>query len=160
MEIKIDVQGVTQLSRNLRIFVDSLQNMQPFYSEAVDLVKARSDKIFADKWTSVQKWQKWKPLAASTLKARGRRSWYYANSPSRPSTLRWTGNLQDNVTKTITPKWWSLKYNAPYAVYHQEWWGNLPQRPIIDLDNTTNAELIRLLQKKVDQDIGIFGLQA
>lgn len=47
MQIKIDVDGVTQLSRNLRVFVQKLENMQPFYDEAIDIIHKRSDKIFS-----------------------------------------------------------------------------------------------------------------
>jgi len=160
MQLTIDVQGQRQLSRNLRLFADELHNLGDFYKEAIDIVKARSDSLFADKWANVEKWPKRKPLAASTNNARENRRGYYKNAPNKPSVLRWTGRLQDDTTTTINDRYWSFEYNAPYAVYHQEWWRNLPKRPIIDLSNETNTLITKALQNKVQKDIWIFGLQA
>ena len=160
MQLTIDVQGQRQLSRNLRLFADELENLGEFYKDAIDIVKARSDSLFAQKWSNVEKWPKRKPHAASTTNAREHRRGYYKNTPNKPSLLRWTGRLQDDTTTTINNRYWSFEYNAPYAVYHQEWSGKLPKRPIIDLSNATNTEITRALQKKVQKDIWIFGLQA
>lgn len=55
MEIKIDVDGATQLSRNLRVFTQKLGNMQPFYKDAIDIIHNRSDKIFSAQGKNVQK---------------------------------------------------------------------------------------------------------
>ena len=160
MQLTIDVQGQRQLSRNLRVFADELQNLWEFYSAAIDIVKKRSDDIFASKGSNVEKWPKRKPHAASTTTARDRRWWYYKQSPNKPSLLRWTGRLQEDTTTTINDRFGSFEYNAPYAVYHQDWWKNLPKRPIIDLSNETNTLITKALQAKIQKDIGIFGLQS
>lgn len=49
MQLTIDVQGQRQLSRNLRVFADDLQNLSEFYGAAIDIVKKRSDDLFAAK---------------------------------------------------------------------------------------------------------------
>lgn len=49
MQLTIDVQGQRQLSRNLRLFADELENLGEFYKDAIDIVKARSDSLFAQK---------------------------------------------------------------------------------------------------------------
>jgi hypothetical protein len=75
--------------------------------------------------------------------------------------MRWTGRLQEDVTKKADDKEGSLTYNAPYAKKLAE--GdpskNLPPRAIIDLDRTTNEKLVKALQKKVNKEIGIFNRQ-
>jgi phage gpG-like protein len=94
------------------------------------------------------------------IRAREKRWWYYKNTPKSPSTLRWTWNLQENRTINVTNDRWSFTFNAPYANYHQEWWRRLPKRAILDIDNTTGAEIVRSMQKKINRDIWISWLQA
>lgn len=161
VQISFKIDGEKQLSRNLRLFVDKIENLQPFYKEAIDIVAARKDAVFSAQGSNVQKGPKRAALASSTQLARSRGRGHYKKAPNNPGVLRWTGNLQDNTTTTITDRYGSFEMNAPYAIYHQRWWGKLPKRPILDLDNETNAEIVRALQKKINTDIKwIFGLQA
>jgi len=156
-QIKFTVNGEVQLSRNLRVAAKSIQNMSTFIKEAVWIVEQKSDSIFSQQWRNVEKSPTWKSLAASTLAARARRSWYYKQSPAwNPWILRWTWRLQKDRTKTVTDKMWTLTFNAPYAIHHQEWWRKLPKRAIIDLDNNTNTKIVKALQKKINESIWIF----
>lgn len=155
--ITFTVNGEVQLSRNLRVAAKSIQNMSTFIKEAVEIVEDKSDTIFDKQGSNVEKNPTRKSLSASTLASRQRRSWYYKRSPwSNPWILRWTWNLQKNKTKIIDDKQGSLTFNAPYAVYHQSWWKNLPKRAIIDLDNNTNTKIVKSLQKKIYESIWIF----
>lgn len=159
MQIKIDIAWQTQLSRNLRLFADSLENLSEFYWEAIWIIKERSDSIFAAAWSNVEKNPKWKPLSAATITARRKRTWHYKNAPNKPWVLRWTWRLQDDTTTTINDRYWSFEYNAPYAEKHQTWeW--VPKRAFLDLDNRTNENIVKSLQNKIQRDIWIFGLQA
>lgn len=160
MQIQFSVNGDVQLSRNLRVLVTQLSRMSEFYSEAIDIVADKSDRIFKTAGTNVEKSPTWKTLAPSTLRAREKRWWYYKNSPRNPWTLRWTWNLQENRTINVTNDRWSFTFNAPYANYHQEGWKRLPKRAILDIDNTTGAEIVRSMQKKINRDIWISWLQA
>lgn len=160
MEIRWSVNGDVQLSRNLRVFMTNLSKMREFYEDAVDIIEKKSDKIFSKAGWNVEKNPKWSPLAASTLKARERRWWYYRKSPSSPNVLRWTWRLQSDRTKVINDKLWSLTFNAPYSIYHQEGSSKLPRRAMIDIDNTNAADIVRALQNKINKDIWISGLQA
>ncbi len=159
MQIKFDIDGDVQLSRNLRLAVVKLSNMKEFHEDAIEIMDKRSDDLFKKKWRNVEKNPKWKPLASSTKKARANRTWYYKKTPNNPSVLRWTWNLQDNRTIKSNQNFGSMQFNAPYAVYHQRWGKNLPQRAIIDLDNNTNTKIIKALQKKVQKDLKVFWLQ-
>lgn len=159
-ELKFSVQGEVQLSRNLRVFAKNIANLKPFFEDALDIVENKSNQIWATAGSNVEKNPKWKGLAPSTQKARERRWGYYKKAPSSPKVLRWTGKLQDDKTKEVTKSRGVLAYNAPYAVYHQEGGGRLPRRAIIDLDNGTNTLLVKALQKKINDEIGIFGNQA
>ena len=157
--IRFNIDGDIQLSRNLRIAAVQLENMREFYSEAVDIMASRSDDIFKKKGANVKKNPTWTKLSPKTEKARDRRWGYYKKPPNKPSLLRWTWKLQNSKKKKTNNNYWSLEFTAPYAVYHQRWSKNLPKRAIIDLDNPTNAEIVRALQKKINRDLKISGLQ-
>lgn len=159
MEIAFSVSGEKQLSRNLRVLVSNVANMQWFYKDTVDIVQERSNKIFKAEWTNVEKAPKRSKHAASTKKARDRRRWYYKKTPSKPWLLRRTWRLQTDITKEVTRTYWLFKYNAPYAKFHQDWWWRLPKRALIDLSNKTNTEIVKAMQKKIQEDIWIFWLQ-
>lgn len=162
MELKFKVSGHTQLSRNLRIFAKDIRNLREFFEEAISIVEARSDAVFAAQGRNVQKANTWAPLAKSTLKARANRWGYYSRSPNRPGILRWTGNLQDSRARSFSDRFGRLEFTMPYAPYHQDPKAGSPppRRVIIDLSNPTNAEIVRALQKKIQRDMKIFGRQA
>lgn len=153
MQITFRVNGQEQLSRNLRTLVVQLPQMEEFFEEALGIVEKRTDELFSQRGNNVEKNPKWRPLSARTEKARERRWGYYKKEPRNPTTLRWTGNLQDNRTKIIERTRAIYQHNAPYAIYHQEGSAKLPQRAIIDLDNRTNQEIVRAMQSKIERDI-------
>lgn len=159
MQVTFSVNWQVQLSRNLRLTAINLADMTPFYKDAVDIVHDRSNQVFKAEWSNVEKNEKWVPLKPKTLIARSKRWGQYKATPNNPATLRWTGKLQDNIKKTILSSGWKLEYLQPYAIYHQDWWKNLPRRAIIDLSNATNNLIIKALQKKIQKDVGIFGKQ-
>lgn len=160
VQLKFNVSGHTQLSRNLRLFAKDLTHLREFFKEAIEIIEERSNALFSAEGKNVEKANPWAPLAASTIKARQKGWGYYSNTPSSPSTLRWTGRMQETKNKMATDQKGRLQFTTPYAVYHQGGGGKLPRRVIIDLDNATNAEIVRALQAKIQKDIGIFGRQA
>lgn len=157
--ISLSVDWEIQLSRNLRLFADSLKNMEWFYREALDIFEDRKKEIFSGKWASTSSGA-WKALAPSTEKARERGRWYYRRSPSRPSMLRRTGNLEDSIATTVTSSYWIWEMKAPYAAFHQRWWWYLPKRMVFDIASSTKTTIVKALQKKINADLKIFGLQA
>lgn len=160
VQITFDVTGEKQLSRNLRVLVSNVANMQWFYKDSIDIVQKRSNEIFKDEWQNVEKSPERKKLADRTQKARDRRRWYYKRTPKKPWILRRTWRLQSNITKDITRTYWLFKYNAPYAIFHQTGGWRLPKRAIIDLSNKTNTQIVKAMQEKIQKDIWIFWLQA
>lgn len=157
---ELQVDGDIQLARNLSLLDNRIADVKGFFNDALQLVEKRTDSIFKKNGQNVQKAPKWKkPLADSTNLARKNRWGYYKKPKEKGGMMRWTGNLQKNRTKTVTNKEGVLKFNAPYAIYHQEGGKNLPQRVIVDIDNPTIAEINRTLQKKIEKEIGIYGLQ-
>jgi phage gpG-like protein len=133
--------------------------LKPFFVEAVDIIKERSDELFENNGSNLEKWPSWAALSSGTTNARNKRRWYYKQSPSRPWVLRWTGRLQDDVTKTASDTEWGLKFNAPYAWFHHKWGGKLPKRRLIDLNNKTNEKIVKALQKLIHTQLQIFGRQ-
>lgn len=55
MQISYEVDGMKQLSRNLRVLVSKLSNMKEFHQEAVNIIRKRSDDIFANSGKNVKK---------------------------------------------------------------------------------------------------------
>lgn len=159
VQLTFSVQGHKQFSRNLRVFAKEITKLRDFFEEALDIIAARSDTLFASEGSNVEKAGSWPPLAPSTLKARERRWGYYKRSPSRPGVLRWTGNLQENKNRHTSDAGGRLTWRAPYAVYHQEGGDRLPRRVVVDLSNSTNMEIVKALQQKIHGDLGIFGRQ-
>lgn len=159
--ISFTVDGVTELSRNLRIAIGEVDVvLDNFASSALDIIKERSDELFENEWSNVQNGDPWKPLAPSTLKARERKRWHYKNTPSgTPGVLSWTRNLRDNVTKTIGSNEGRLKWNADYAPKHQQGDVRTPRRKFVDIDRTTAEKIVKELQKELLQQVGIFGRQ-
>lgn len=158
--IRIVIDGQVQLSRNLRIFTNSLENLGGFYREALDIVKTRSDKVFSAEGKNVEKSNKWAKLAPSTLNKRKKRWSYYQKSPaSNAGVLTWTGNLRNNVVKRVRKQYGTLTYKSPYAIYHHRGGGKLPKRAIIDLSRETNAKIVKALQKNIHKKMGVFGRQ-
>jgi len=160
VQLTFAVSGHTQLARNLRLFAKDLGDLREFFTDALDIVQSRSDELWSAEGSNVQKANSWAPLASSTIKARQNRWGYYKRTPSSPSSLRWTGNLQSNRTVTITTSKGILSFNAPYAGYHQTGGGNLPRRVVVDLSNPTNKMIVGALQSLINTKIGIFGRQA
>ena len=160
VQMQYEVDGIMQTSRNLNLMIDNLDNLWDFYEESIDLIEERTDELFKSKWKAVQKGEKWAALKDSTEKARAMRRGYYRKQPtSNPGPMRRTWNLQESRTRTIWSVEASLTLDAYYAVYHHRGDGNLPERSLIDLDNDTNAELVRILQKFIWENIWIYGRQ-
>lgn len=153
------MNGVEQLSRNIRRAADGIKDFQGFFENALDIIAARSDSLFAAQGSNVQKGPAWPPLSEKTLKARKNRWGYYKRSPSRPGILRWTGNLQEKRDRHVSPMKGSLTFAMPYSGYHQDGSGKLPKRVIVDLSNPTNVEIVRALQAHMHKAVGTFGKQ-
>lgn len=162
MELRFEVVGDVQLSRNLRIFADRMDNLADFFDEGLGIIEARSDEIFAARGANVEKAGTWPPLAQSTLNARTNRWGYYKNTPNRPGILRWTGFMQQSRSKRVTNDFGEFAFTDPKAIYHQKPTtdGHPPQRVIIDLSELTNQLIVKALQGKVHREMGIFGRQA
>ena len=160
MELTFKVMGQTQMARNLRVLAKDIAALEPFFKAAIQIIEARSDSLWASTGGNVEKANTWPPLAPSTLLARANRWGYYKRSPSRPTTLRWTGALQDSRARAYSDKYGRLEFTDFKAAFHQAGGGHLPRRVVIDLSNPTNAEIVRALQVHVHRAVGIFGRQA
>lgn len=165
MLLQIKVDGHIQLSRNLRILARELPNLKEFFEETLDIVTARTAEVFNSSGGAVAKAGTWPPLSAKTIKARDKRWGYYKRAPNRPGVLRWTGALQDQVTRQTSNQSGTLVHTARssngynYPLAHQRGGGNVPKRVIIDLSPQTVSEIQRALQGHVQRKIGVFGRQ-
>lgn len=158
-QIYFQINGAEQVSRNLRVMVGKLEDTQGFLKDAIGVVEKYSKQAFEKEGMP----EKWRELAASTQAARRKRTGYYKRSPSgTPKILHWTGNLENNNKKTVKKDMAIFEKLAHYAPYHQYGGknGRPPQRKVLTLDPRAAAEIVRLLQKKINDSIGISGLQA
>jgi phage gpG-like protein len=160
MELRVTVDGAEQVARNLRIPAQKLQRPAEFYRQAIILIEARINQVFAEQGSSVEHAGAWPQLAESTMKARTRRWGYYKNTPSNPSILRWTGAMQDHRIVTVNEDKGRIEFIEPYAVYHQRGSGDRPpQRMFIDIDDATATEITRALQKYIFETDGMSGIR-
>lgn len=162
MDLKFEINGEVQLDRILLDAGKTLDNNQPFFKDAVDIIGKRSDDLFAQKGQNLEKSPKWKPHAESTKRARTKRQGYYKNPPNRPGLMRWTGNMQESQKKTVSQKFGKLEFTDEKAQWHWDGGGKskLPQRRVIDLSNDTNRELVRAMQTAIYRQFGAVGLQS
>ncbi len=165
MQLNFQVNGVNQLDRNLRLLVTNINNLNEFFKAALDIVKARTDALFAASGSIVEKAPRWAALSPKTIRARDHRWGYYRQTPNRPGVLRWTGAAQDTREEAITSTQARLSFTAKskkgfnYPKAHQDGGPHLPQRVIVDLSNATNTALVKELQSHIERYLGIFGSQ-
>lgn len=165
MYLSISVDGHKQVSRNLRVLARDIPQLKSFFDEGLDIVQARTAEVFAAQGLNVAKGPAWAPLSKKTLRAREKGWGYYKRTPNRPSPMRWTGALQDQVMRQTSDSGGTMVHTArsskgfDYPLAHQRGSGNLPPRPIIDLSNPTVSALVRALQNHVYRTIGMFGRQ-
>lgn len=153
MKITITINGATELSRALRDVAVDMKNLKPVLSESIDVIEERKDEIFKTQGRNLEKSPAWKGLSATTNQARQKRWGYYKKAPSSPGILRWTGNLQDNITKKSNDTSASMTFNADYAGYHQSGGGKLAKRALIDLNEKTNEKIVKVFQKSVEKSL-------
>ncbi len=165
MQLSLTVDGHKQVSRNLRVLAREIPQLKAVFDEILDLVQARTQQMFSASGSNITKAGSWPPLSAKTIQARDRRWGYYKNPPNRPGLLRWTGALQDQVTRQTSDSRGEMVHTARsskgfnYPLAHQRGGGHLPQRVVIDISPATIAEIDRAFQGHIQRTIGIFGRQ-
>lgn len=158
INVTFEIKGWGRLSRRIEWINKSLDNLSPFFKKVVDMVDKKVDRVFSSQG-SVLKGRKRASLSKETVLARKNRQWYYKLPPSNPSTLRWTGNLQNNRTKKHDSKSAQITFNAPYAVYHHfgRW---RMRRRLIQLDEKLNQEIMRVLVTEINRVHGIADIRS
>jgi phage gpG-like protein len=159
MKLNFEISGDKSLSRNLQVFIGTLEHLSEFFSDAIDIVEESHDKAFKQGGYP----SKWAPLSAGTLKARQRRWGYYKNAPAgSPGVLKWTGTLQNDKKRTINDDYGEFEKTSDIAKFHTQGIRSkrgLIKRPMVDIAPQDAANITRKLQEKINRDIGISGLQ-
>ena len=92
--------------------------------------------------------KKWKPLAPSTLIARGKRTGYYKNNPQqRGKTLVWTGRLRNSFNKKLARRSLVISNNSPYFKNHQMGLNKIPKRQILSADKYVKLVTLKNFEK-------------
>lgn len=151
--ITLSITWWWNLSRQLEQFMEKI----PFENYADSIIwtmKEQKDENFKREGKNMQINPKWSPLTPSTQQARAKRSWYYKKSPNRPWVLRWTWNLQDNISTQKSKESVVMKFNADYAYRHQR--GNWRMhRVLFEFNNPVKTEIIRAMQTYFNKEIWV-----
>lgn len=153
--LKMSLVSWWNLSRQFEDFIKKWLNFENYRDWVLDKIdEMKNDNMKVEWWQLVIN-PKRAPLSVSTSKARARRTWYYKKSPNRPGILRWTWNLQDNITKIKNRYSCALVMNAKYAIYHQDGKGS-KHRAMFEFNPRTKAEVVRIIQTQFNDEIGIW----
>ena len=154
MQISMSVDGVTELSRELLLLAKGFHDTQEMQIRIITLVGDNVQQTFYKAGTNLQNSSSWASLSPRTEKARERGRGYYSKPSNNPGILRWTGNLQDKRSTTVTKVFGQLSMDMGYGIYHQRGGKNLPKRTIIELNDKLKAEIVRVVQTVVYEKAG------
>lgn len=142
------------ISRQLEWFMSKAMKRENYRDDVLDTMEKIKDKNFSSEWRQNVINPKWAPLSVWTALARAKRTWYYKRPSNRPSMLRWTGNLQDNIKRVKSQYSCQMIFNTQYAIYHQDGkWAK--HRALFEFNPSVKAEIMRAIQKKFNEEIGI-----
>lgn len=141
MEISFTISDINirkklnDLGREIKDFREPLNEIGD------DLIDLYANKVFESSGTAIG--NKWKDLGLLTLRARERRTGYYALTPRvTGKILIWTGRLQDGFRKTVDSTKLIIDNQVEYFKYHQ-----LSQRKMLAI----TANVISIVNKRVNE---------
>lgn len=151
----MEMVGWWNLSRSLEQFMDQAMDWENYRDWVLDTMKKEKDKIFSTEWAVLSNNPRRAPLSVGTATARAKRTWYYKNAPNNPRILRWTSNLQTNISTTKDKLSCTMSFNADYAIYHQM--GNgAKHRAVFEFNPAIKAEIMRSIQTQFNQYVWIW----
>ncbi|MEE9117845.1 MAG: phage virion morphogenesis protein [Calditrichia bacterium] len=145
--IKFSIDGVAVLSRSLRNLALDIKNTKPALEKAATRIIEHSTDMFDSGGRKIEKFPKWKPLKASTVRDKQKKGF-----GNKPIMVR-TGKLRSEFKKNVTPTLLTVQKPTKYAIYHQRGNKKLPKRAVLELDNATIALIVKDLQKSVTDKI-------
>lgn len=148
MEIKFSLD-TAKVEKTLGNLAGGLKDYRkPFKTAGDDIIDYTQNKVFKTQGQVLGK--KWKPLSASTLKARRERRGYYAKPPrAAGKILIWTGKLMDSFKRKTKRYELRVTNTTDYFKYHQASKGNPPQRRML----AVNKDVIKIVVKRINERI-------
>lgn len=105
-----------------------------------DLMKHFGEQVFESEGSA--NGSRWRPLAASTLRARAERTGYYKRTPIvTGKILTWTGRLKSSFKKTVTRTRLTISNTQKYFDYTSQ------KRPVFDINKTVIEIAIKAVEK-------------
>ena len=133
--LNIDISGAMKKLSRINSGLSDLK--KPLDKSGEEILKIFSEENFKNQGTSFG--APWRPLAASTLKARSRRTGYYANKPiATGKILIWTGRLQKGFKKTVERTKMIIENKVAYYRFNTD-------RPMIK----ASKEVLNIVSKNV-----------
>lgn len=139
LRLRFTFLGEEQVDRSLTRF-ERVADMRPAWALLRERFRVAEDRQFASQGRG-----SWPPLS------RVYGAWKARHFPGRPLMVR-----EDELRRSLVdgpeidieePSYAIFGTAVPYAVFHQRGAGRLPQRKVIDLDETERQEWVRTVQR-------------
>jgi phage gpG-like protein len=149
MRLLLDVAGDRQLDRTLLRMAGRADDMSDALGAVGDMLAGAETRQFSSQGTYAS--GGWAPLAPSTLARKaalgqGDRI-LVATGELRDSLTRRTGG--GNALREVTPSSLVFGTTVPYARFHQQGTGRMPQRRPLELTEGDRRQSVRILQRFV-----------
>lgn len=117
---------------------------EPLKNTETELMEYFSETVFNRQGSS----KPWKPLAPSTMLARGKGWGYYKNKPEqRGKTLVWTGKLRKSFKSTLGRFKLTISNTASYFRKHQLGEDGTPKRLILNTDKPVEDIVLKNFER-------------
>lgn len=151
MQINIQVEGIRQLQKKLKVTADKLKNMRQFWSSVGLYVQKQTIKERFDKEQSPEG-QKWKPLAPATVKRRLKR-----HKKGNMKILQDTGELRRNISHPtalqVGDSYVRFGTKLKYARTHQFGRGKIPARPFLGVNESEKKHITSMFRQYLKRNI-------
>lgn len=143
MQLEFVVDGVTQMSRSMSRFADSLKDFTPVFEQISENFKAIEREQFNTEGGRVSNWT---PLSEDYAE------WKSLHFPGKP-ILQASGALMASLTggtnfiKRITSSEMTIGSSDPKAIFHQRGTQKMPKREVIKLVEDDKRTWMKILQK-------------
>lgn len=140
--LHLEVEGEVQVSRMLSRTTERVKHLGPFYDEAAKILsRSVKEQLSSEGGRSEHTWQ---PLSPGYAEWKQRR---YGNAPILEASGTMRRALQP--TPEVVPDdkiFWSVPF---YALFHQRGTRKMPQRRILDLNESDRRRLVKALQRHI-----------
>lgn len=140
IDIKFDVEGVTELSRRFNVLDAKIDDLTIPFEEAKDILKDGIDRSFDTNGESID--EDWAPLSPNYKK------WKEKKAPGK-TTLVFSGTMKESFDYEVSKTFLKISNSTDYFKFHQsrEERKTLPRRPILKYGKTQKEDITAAFHK-------------